>query len=295
MPAPMPCTQRSRGARPRTSKGRSAVRTTSASANRARCSACQLGGEGAQVVVERGSAPGGAERVRLDVAAVDETYPWIQRPDRREIRRHRLGRPHVPLGRIADPDHQLVHRASLPEAGPITGRWKGERLRHRGPDHAPRASPTIYPSVASCSWQTPQVEASRRDAAETPRAPGGQAGQGDRRLRPGARRGRGAARVHRRRAAPASSLVGEDGGWGDLVAPTYAIARSAVEQAGSPSTRTSTGSSRRRCAPARTSGRAWRASSSAGRATAEVAAVSYSCTADVVRLTKATPDARVNR
>lgn len=27
-------------------------------------------------------------------------------------------------------------------------------------------------------------------------------------------------------------LVGEDGGWGDLVAPTYAIAQSAVEKAG---------------------------------------------------------------
>ncbi|MFE0177831.1 hypothetical protein ACFWZ2_36530 [Streptomyces sp. NPDC059002] len=27
-------------------------------------------------------------------------------------------------------------------------------------------------------------------------------------------------------------LVGEDGGWGDLVAPTYAVARSAVEKAG---------------------------------------------------------------
>ncbi|MBD0743457.1 hypothetical protein [Streptomyces sp. CBMA152] len=27
-------------------------------------------------------------------------------------------------------------------------------------------------------------------------------------------------------------LVGEDGGWGDLVAPTYEIARSAVEKAG---------------------------------------------------------------
>ncbi|MFD7896047.1 hypothetical protein [Streptomyces sp. NPDC059743] len=27
-------------------------------------------------------------------------------------------------------------------------------------------------------------------------------------------------------------LVGEDGGWGDLVAPTYAVARSAAEKAG---------------------------------------------------------------
>lgn len=27
-------------------------------------------------------------------------------------------------------------------------------------------------------------------------------------------------------------LVGEDGGWGDLVAPTYAIAQQAVEKAG---------------------------------------------------------------
>ena len=27
-------------------------------------------------------------------------------------------------------------------------------------------------------------------------------------------------------------LVGEDGGWGDLVAPTYAVAQSAVEKAG---------------------------------------------------------------
>ncbi|ATL26875.1 hypothetical protein [Streptomyces formicae] len=27
-------------------------------------------------------------------------------------------------------------------------------------------------------------------------------------------------------------LVGDDGGWGDLVAPTYAVARSAVEKSG---------------------------------------------------------------
>ena len=61
-------------------------------------------------------------------------------------------------------------------------------------------------------------------------------------------------------------LVGEDGGWGDLVAPTYAIAEQAVEKAGHHPPRVL----RRRVRGegedrAATSGRGWRASRSAAR------------------------------
>lgn len=58
-------------------------------------------------------------------------------------------------------------------------------------------------------------------------------------------------------------LVGTDGGWGDLVAPTFAVARLAAEKAALTLHDEFDGSSPRACAPGRTSGRGWPASRSA--------------------------------
>ncbi len=97
----------------------------------------------------------------------------------------------------------------------------------------------IYPSVASCSWQR------RQQTQRTPSRPHGRT--------PGRRRatGRRAAKLAREIGAFAKEhggaegqlayigqagarivLVGQDGAWGDLVAPTYAVAESAAAKSG---------------------------------------------------------------
>ncbi|WP_079125230.1 hypothetical protein [Streptomyces lushanensis] len=96
--------------------------------------------------------------------------------------------------------------------------------------------------------ETQQVDPSEQSGQGAASAEGGESRAPDRRA---ARAERRAARLARQIAAFARRhggaegrlahlgqagtrivLVGEDGGWGDLVAPTYAVARGAAEKAG---------------------------------------------------------------
>ena len=170
-------------------------------------------------------------------------------------------------------DHLCVAAVRRGRGGPLpalgTVRGSSRRAGVRGPCHAARPSPVDLPVgsilVMAETAETQQVDDSKQAAQRAERraarlakqigafakAHGGAEGQL-------AYIGQMGARI---------VLVGEDGGWGDLVAPSYAIAESAATKAGITVTRPSTASSPPRSAPARTSGRGWPGSSSAARPT----------------------------
>jgi hypothetical protein len=113
----------------------------------------------------------------------------------------------------------------------------------RGQGHAPRPSSVALPvgSIRSMA-DTPQA-----DQSDESRAPAESRALARRKARDERRAARLAKQIgafarrhggaegqlaHLGQAGTRIVLVGEDGGWGDLVAPTYAVARGAAERAG---------------------------------------------------------------